>query len=113
VINPKNGISHLTAIKGSILDFSQINNGNVFTDLNPVMDSSDGFQLETENNTSVSVFKVSPISKVFSTPKRLLNSANTSLNKGPFSIEMVIKTYNCSDLNDEILSIGNIKLCPK
>lgn len=113
VVNPKNGTSHLTAIKGAILDFSQINNGNVFTDLNPNMDSSDGFQLETENNTSISVFKVSPIDKVFSAPKRLVNSANTSLNKGPFSIEMVIKTYNCSDLNDEILSIGNIKLCPK
>jgi hypothetical protein len=43
----------------------------------------------------------------------LLNSAGVRLSTGPFSIEMVIKTYNCNNLDDEILSIGNIKLCPK
>ncbi len=113
VVNPVNGISHLTATTGSILNFSQINNGNLFTDLNPELDESDGIQLETENNTSLTVFKASPTSQVFREPKELLNSGNVPLNKDAFSIEMVIKTYNCNDINDEILSIGNIKLCPK
>jgi hypothetical protein len=61
----------------------------------------------------LSTFKVSPIEGVFAQPKPLLNSAGSKLSSGPFSIEMVIKTYNCNDLNDELLSIGNIKVCPK
>ena len=113
IINPKNGIDHLIATQGSILNFSQINNGNVFTDLHENLDMSDGIQLETENNRSLTIFKASPTSEVFANPKPLLNSGNTSLSRSAFSIEMLIKTYNCNNLEDEILSIGNIRLCPK
>lgn len=113
IINPKNGVSHLIATPGAILNFSQISNGNVFENLNPLLDEADGLQIEEENDISLSTFKVSPTNKVFDNPKPLLNGANVSLNSGKFSIEMVIKTYNCNNLDDELLSIGNIKLCPK
>jgi hypothetical protein len=43
IINPKNGISHLLSTAGSILNFSQINNGNVFQNLSGDLDESDGF----------------------------------------------------------------------
>lgn len=113
IINPKNGIEHLTSTLGSILNFSQINNGNVFTNLSETLDDSAGLQLETENNIQLSTFKVFPTTGVFKEPKPLLDTANISLHKNAFSIEMLIKTYNCNDLNDELLSIGNIRLCPK
>ena len=110
IINPKNGVSHLLPVSNAILNFTQVNAGNVFTDLNPNLDESDGLQYEMEDNTSLQIFKAS--SQVFNQPKALLNKAGINLNTGPFTIEMLIKTYDCSDLNDEILSIGNIKLCP-
>ena len=110
IINPKNGITHLLPVSNAILNFTQVNAGNVFTDLNPNLDESDGLQYEVEDNTSLQIFKAS--SRVFNEPKALLNKAGNALSAGPFTIEMLVKTYDCSDLNDEILSIGNIKLCP-
>lgn len=115
--NPKDGSTHLQHTVGSILDFSQISNGNFFTDLNPNLDSSDGLQLETvtENTEDVTLttFKVSPNSGVFAQPKKLISAGNNPLHKGAFSIEMMFKTYSIADLEDKIMTIGNITLCPK
>lgn len=108
IVDPKEGSSHLQYTKGEILNFSQISNGNVFTELSNNLDDSDGFQLESQLTT----FKVSPTSGVFTNPKSLLSSGNIALHKNAFSIEMMIKTYGVSDLNDKILTIGNITLCP-
>ena len=115
--NPKEGSTHLQHAAGSILNFSQISNGNFFTDLSSNLDSSDGIQLETvkENTDDVTLttFKVSPTAGVFATPKKLVSAGNNSLHKGAFSIEMLFKTYSISDLDDKIMTIGNITLCPK
>ena len=115
--NPKEGSSHLQHTVGSILDFSQISNGNFFTDLSPNLDSADGLQLESvqENTEEVTLttFKVSPNAGVFSTPKKLLSAGQVPLHKGNFSIEMMFKTYSIADLDDKIMTIGNITLCPK
>ena len=61
----------------------------------------------------MTTFKVSPTSGVFATPKKLLSAGQTALHNGAFSIEMMIKTYGISDLDDKIATIGNITLCPK
>jgi hypothetical protein len=102
---------------GEILGFSQISNGNFFTDLNNNLDSSDGLQLENvmDNTDSVTLttFKVSPTSGVFKTPKKLLSAGQTPLHNGAFSIEMMFKTYGIADLEDKIMTIGNITICPK
>ena len=115
--NPKEGSQHLQHTVGSILNFSQISNGNFFTDLSTNLDSSDGFQLESvkENTDEVTLttFKVSPNTGVFSTPKKLVSAGNNPLHKGAFSIEMMFKTYSIADLDDKIMTIGNITLCPK
>lgn len=117
IVNPKEGSAHLQYTQGELLSFSQISNGNVFTDLSDDLDSSDGLQLETvlENTEQVTMttFKVSPTKGVFATPKKLLSAGQTALHKGAFSIEMMFKTYGISDLDDKILTIGNITLCPK
>ena len=117
VTNPKEGSVHLQYTTGELLGFSQISNGNVFTDLSDSMDSSDGLQLEsiTEGTSSVTMtaFKVSPTTGVFKTPKKLVSAGQTALHKGAFSIEMMFKTYGIADLEDKIMTIGNITLCPK
>lgn len=117
IVNPKEGSTHLQHTVGSILDFSQISNGNVFTDLSDDLDDSDGLQLETVQETTEQVtmttFKVSPTSGVFATPKKLLSAGQTALHNSAFSIELMFKTYGISDLEDEIMTIGNITLCPK
>ena len=117
IVNPKEGSEHLQYTKGELLNFSQITNGNVFTDLSDDLDDSDGLQLESvlENTEEVTMttFKVSPTSGVFATPKKLLSAGQTALHNGAFSIEMMIKTYGISDLDDKIATIGNITLCPK
>lgn len=116
IVNPNNALD-LQYSKGEILNFSQISNGNFFTDLNPNLDSSDGIQLEQlisdSETVTMTAFKVSPTSGVFATPKKLLSSGKTALHKGAFSIEMMFKTYGISDLEDKIMTIGNITLCPK
>ena len=116
VLNPKEGSTHLQYTPGEIIGFSQINNGNLFTDLSESLDDSDGLQLETikedSNSITMTTFKVSPTEGVFKTPKKLLTSGQTALHKGAFSIEMLFKTYGVNDLEDKILSIGNIVLCP-
>jgi hypothetical protein len=61
----------------------------------------------------MTTFKVSPTTGIFATPKKLLSSGQTPLHRGAFSIEMMIKTYGVNDLEDKILTIGNIALCPK
>lgn len=115
--SPAEGSEQYRYTKGAILNFSQISNGDVFTNLNPILDSSNGIQLEqiTENNisTTMTTFKASPTTGIFATPKKLLSSGQTSLHRGAFSIEMMIKTYGVNDLEDKILTIGNITLCPK
>lgn len=115
--NPTEGSEHLQYTKGEILGFSQISNGNVFTDLNPNLDSSDGLQLETVSEGSeemtMTAFKVSPTEGVFTTPKKLVSAGQSALHKQAFSIEMMFKTYGSNDLDDKILTIGNITLCPK
>jgi hypothetical protein len=117
IVNPKEGSKHLQYTVGEILGFSQISNGNFFTDLSYNLDSSDGLQLEniTDKTDSVTMttFKVSPTSGVFKTPKKLLSAGQTPLHKGAFSIEMMFKTYGIADLEDKIMTIGNITLCPK
>ena len=74
IVNPKEGSAHLQYTQGELLSFSQISNGNVFTDLSDDLDSSDGLQLETvlENTEQVTMttFKVSPTKGVFATPKK-------------------------------------------
>jgi hypothetical protein len=42
ISNPKEGSTHLQYTVGNILGFSQISNGNFFTDLSDNLDSSDG-----------------------------------------------------------------------
>lgn len=117
IINPKEGSTHLQYTTGELLGFSQISNGNVFTDLSDKLDSSDGLQLENiENGTSnvtMTAFKVSPTEGVFKTPKKLVSAGQTPLHNGSFSIEMMFKTYGITDLEDKIMTIGNITLCPK
>lgn len=117
IVNPKEGSSHLQYTSGEILGFSQISNGNVWTDLSPNLDSSDGLQLETvlQNTEEVTMtaFKVSPNEGVFNTPKKLLSAGQTPLHNQAFSIEMMFKTYGINDLEDKIMTIGNITLCPK
>lgn len=119
IVNPKEGSQHLQCTIGEILGFSQIKNGNVFNkeELNAALDSSDGLQLENvqENTESVTMttFKVSPTTGVFSEPKKLLSAGQTPLHEGAFSIELMFKTYGVADLEDKILTIGNITLCPK
>jgi hypothetical protein len=61
----------------------------------------------------MTAFKVSPNKGVFSTPKKLLSAGQTPLHNGAFSIEMMFKTYGIADLEDSVLTIGNITLCPK
>lgn len=115
--NPTEGSEHLQYTKGEILGFSQMSNGNVFTGLNPNLDSSDGLQLETVSEGSeemtMTTFKVSPTEGVFATPKKLVSAGQSALHKQAFSIEMMFKTYGSNDLDDKILTIGNITLCPK
>ena len=117
ISNPKEGSTHLQYTVGEILGFSQISNGNFFTDLSDDLDSSDGLQLETvtdkTNSVTMTTFKVSPNKGVFKTPKKLLSAGQTPLHNGAFSIEMLFKTYSISDLEDKIMTIGNITLCPK
>lgn len=117
IVNPKDGSQHLQYTVGEILEFSQIKNGNVFEDLSDNLDSSDGLQLEDvkDNTESVTMttFKVSPTKGVFKTPKKLLSAGQTPLHQGAFSIELMFKTYGIADLEDKILTIGNITLCPK
>ena len=117
IVNPKEGSIHLQYSPGEILSFSQISNGNVFQDLNKNLDSSDGLQLENvlENTETITMtaFKVSPTTGVFETPKKLLSAGQTPLHRSAFSIEMMFKTYGISDLEDKIMTIGNITLCPK
>lgn len=117
IVNPKEGSTHLQYTQGELLSFSQISNGNLFTNLSDDLDSSDGLQLEKvlENTEQITMttFKVSPTKGVFATPKKLVSAGQTPLHKGAFSIEMMFKTYGISDLDDKILTIGNITLCPK
>ncbi len=117
IINPKEGSQHLQYTVGEILGFSQIKNGNVFEDLSDNLDDSDGLQLENivDNTESITMttFKVSPTEGVFKSPKKLLSAGKTPLHQGKFSIELMFKTYGISDLEDKILTIGNITLCPK
>ena len=119
IINPTNDeyAQQLQYTKGEILNFSQISNGNFFTDLNSNLDSSDGLQLEKVMNgtnlVTMNTFKVSPTSGVFAQPKPLVTSTGSSLKDSAFSIEMLFKTYGISDLEDPIMTIGNITLCPK
>lgn len=117
IVNPKDGSQHLQYTVGEILGFSQIKNGNVFEDLSDNLDSSDGLQLEdVQDNTesvTMTTFKVSPNEGVFKTPKKLLSAGQTPLHQGAFSIELMFKTYGIADLEDKILTIGNITLCPK
>jgi hypothetical protein len=61
----------------------------------------------------MTAFKVSPNKGVFKMPKKLLSASQTPLHNGAFSIEMMFKTYSISDLEDKIMTIGNITLCPK
>lgn len=113
IINLKEGSEHLQYTKGELLNFSQITNGNVFTDLSPNLDESDGLQLEETGDGTLTTFKVSPTEKVFETPKKLLSAGQTALHNSNFSIELMFKTYCVNDLDDKILTIGNITLCPK
>ena len=117
IVNPKEGSTHLQYTVGEILGFSQISNGNFFTDLGDNMDSSDGLQLENvldkTDSVTMTTFKVSPTIGVFKTPKKLLSAGQTPLHNGAFSIEMMFKTYGIADLEDKIMTIGNITLCPK
>lgn len=114
IINPDEGSEHLQYTKGEILNFSQISNGNFFENLNSDLDVSDGLQLETIQDETMTMFKVSPVEKVFDTPKKLLSGSNIALHKtNGFSIEMLFKTYGVNDLEDKIMTIGNITLCPK
>ena len=117
IINPKEGSSHLQYSVGEILGFSQISNGNVWTDLSSDLDNSDGLQLETviQNTEKITMtaFKVSPNKGIFNTPKKLLSAGQTPLHNQSFSIEMMFKTYGINDLEDKIMTIGNITLCPK
>lgn len=115
--NLPEGSTHLQYTIGEILGFSQISNGNVFTDLSDKLDSSNGLQLESVNDgteeVTLTTFKVSPTEGVFKTPKKLLSAGQTPLHNSNFSIEMMFKTYGISDLEDKIMTIGNITLCPK
>ena len=119
IVDPTGGSEHLQYTKGSILDFSQISNGNVFNseELNPDLNVSNGLQVETtkvkEKDITLTTFKVSPTTGVFTTPKQLLRTNNSPLHKGAFSVEMAFKTYGSNDLEDHLLTIGNITLCPK
>jgi hypothetical protein len=117
ITNPKEGSTHLQYTVGDLLKFSQISNGNFFTDLSDDLDSADGLQLEDvmdgTNSLTLTTFKVSPNKGVFKTPKKLTSAGKTPLHKGAFSIEMMFKTYGISDLEDKIMTIGNITLCPK
>ena len=117
ISNPKEGSTHLQYTVGEIIGFSQISNGNFFTDLSDELDSADGLQLETvtdqTNSVTMTTFKISPNEGIFKTPKKLLSAGQTPLHNGAFSIEMLFKTYGIADLEDKIMTIGNITLCPK
>jgi hypothetical protein len=69
--------------------------------------------LENTETITMTAFKVSPTTGVFETPKKLLSAGQTPLHRSAFSIEMMFKTYGISDLEDKIMTIGNITLCPK
>ena len=119
IVEPEGGSQHLQHIKGAILDFSQINNGNVFNtdELNSDLNISNGLQVESvkidEQDLTLTTFKASPTSGVFKTPKLLKRTNGEPLSQGAFSVEMAFKTYGSNDFNDELLTIGNLTLCPK
>lgn len=136
IVPPEEGTSDYLHKDGAIVDFSQINFESTFADKNSkqiklfsedTIDSASGLSVSTnlkrESNTSmytgfqipvlpkgINVFKGDGINLYSSK-----TSGGTSLASGnEFSIEMLIKTYNVSqdDENAIIGKIGNIYLYP-
>lgn len=110
-----------------ILNFSQIARGNVFDSqiINPNLSSADGWSTDQDvNGATYTVFKASPTElglfvkeqdgEIVANPLMIKNNSGNSLlgTNQNFSIEIMLKSEYINDMNDEIMSIGNIRFYP-
>lgn len=110
-----------------ILNFSQIARGNVFDSqiINPNLSSADGWSTDQDaNGATYTVFKASPTKlglfvkeqdgEIVANPLLIKNNSGNSLlgTNQNFSIEIMLKSEYINDMNDEIMSIGNIRFYP-
>lgn len=121
VVNPTEGVQrYLPVTDNLILNFSQADTSSKFningslmqifdpSNINKNLDSSCGLLQEDQ----YTCFKVAPVQGgLFRQNLQIKNSSGEFLAKStnPFSIEVTLKTYNVTDDDDEIMSIGNIR----